>query len=144
MKPINFFTTEEEKKIVEAIAKAEKNTSGEIKVHIDSKSKKEPLERAKKVFEKLNMQNTKDRNGVLFHICIKQRNFSIIGDKGIHEKVSQQFWDEIRNEVITKFQQGIFAEALIDAILKSGEKLKLYFPYQTDDKNEISNEISKD
>src|SRR6478735_3091048 len=87
-----FFTETEQQQIIEAIKQAELNTSGEIRLHIEPTCDGDPYERAQKVFESLGMQTTELKNGVLFYLAYKSKKFAIIGDKGIHEKVSQQFW----------------------------------------------------
>lgn len=139
----NFLSTEEEKKIVEAIQKAEKMTSGEIRVHIDKHTEKNQLERAQEVFYLLKMNETKEKNGVLFHISIENKGFSIIGDEGIDQKVPQNFWNEVKDMVILNFKEKRFTEGLIKGIQMTGELLHHYFPYQKDDLNELPDEISK-
>lgn len=140
----DFLSKQEEDEIVKAITQAEKNTSGEIRVHIETTSKDEPMGRAQKVFHDLNMQQTKDRNAVLFYICLTNKAFVILGDEGIHEKVQQEdFWNGTRELVINHFKQGLYKQGLIYGILKAGSKLKVYFPCDDNDTNELSNEISK-
>lgn len=138
-----FLTPDQEKEIVAAIATAEKNTSGEIRVHIENHTEKPPLERAQEVFQLLEMHKTAARNGVLFYLGVADKNFAIIGDEGIDKVVEDDFWDCTKDAVITQFKKGKFKEGLVDGILKAGERLKKYFPHQDDDENELSNEISK-
>jgi uncharacterized membrane protein len=88
------------------------------------------------------MHATEQKNGVLFYLAYANHKFAILGDKGIHEKVSQQFWDEEKDLLVSYFKQQKFAEGLCLAIAQAGEKLKQYFPYQSDDTNELSNDIS--
>ena len=88
------------------------------------------------------MQKTKLRNGVLFYLSIEDKKFAIIGDVGINAKVSDDFWDEVKNMMLGHFKQGEFAEGLVNGILKSGKQLKEYFPYMEDDINELSDDIS--
>ena len=134
--------TAEEKILVEAIAVAEKNTSGEIRVHIEKACKGEALERAKEVFEKLGMTATEARNGVLIYIAEESHKFAIIGDVGIHEKVGADFWDHSKDLMLAHFKKGEFVEGIKEAVLSCGEALKKYFPYQKNDSNELSNDIS--
>lgn len=134
---------QEEEAIVLAIKNAEKNTSGEIRVHIESTSEKDALDRAKDVFNELKMNETEAQNGVLFYLAVQDHNFAIIGDKGIDEVVPNDFWNSTKDLVITEFKKGDFAEGLIKGIQEAGSKLKEFFPYQTDDVNELSDEISK-
>ena len=138
----SFFTKEEQQKIVAAIREAELNTSGEIRVHIENHCKEEALERAAEVFYNLKMDRTAARNGILFYLAVKDHKFAIIGDEGINREVERDFWNDIKDEMIYNFKENKFAEGLIAGILKCGDKLKKYFPYQNDDVNELSDEIS--
>jgi len=139
----DFLSKTDEQEIVQAIVEAEKNTSGEIRVHIEEHSEKSPLDRAQEVFFELNMNETKDQNGVLFYICVSDKKFAIIGDKGINDAVESDFWDGTKDTVIANFKEGNFKKGLVEGILKAGQQLKHYFPYQSDDTNELSNEISR-
>jgi uncharacterized membrane protein len=139
----DFLSKAEEQEIVLAIVEAEKNTSGEIRVHIEEHTEKSPLERAQEVFFELKMDETQDRNGVLFYVCVSDKKFAIIGDKGINEAVESDFWDCTKDTVIANFKEGNFKKGLVEGILRAGERLKKYFPYQSDDTNELSNEISR-
>lgn len=132
----------EEKKIIKAIQEAERNTSGEIRVHIDAEPSANHLEVAAAVFHSLKMDETKDRNGVLFHVSPKDHNFTVIGDIGIDAVTSDEFWDEIKKTVIKKFKKGNYTKGLTKGIKMAGEALKEYFPFQDDDKNELPDEIS--
>jgi uncharacterized membrane protein len=137
-----FFTNTEQAQIIESIRLAELNTSGEIRLHIEAHCEIEPYERAKIVFEELGMHATEQKNGVLFYLAYDDHKFAILGDKGIHEKVSQQFWDAEKELLLTYFKQSKFVEGICLAIAQAGEKLKEYFPYQSNDTNELSNDIS--
>jgi uncharacterized membrane protein len=139
----DFLTKAEEQNVVEAIRLAEKNTSGEIRVHIEKDNATAPFERAVEVFNELKMYATKDRNGVIIYVAAKSRKFAIFGDKGINEKVASDFWDSTKDIMLSHFKNGNNKQALVDGILKAGEQLKMHFPYQDDDTNELSNEISK-
>ncbi|MDD5492687.1 MAG: TPM domain-containing protein [bacterium] len=125
-----------------AIKAAELQTSGEIRVHLEKKSSAPVLERAKELFYQLGMDKTRDQNGVLIYLVTGEKLFAIIGDEGINKVVPADFWDEIRNIMQDRFKEDKFAEGLEEAIKKVGEKLKVYFPYQADDKNECPDEIS--
>jgi uncharacterized membrane protein len=138
-----FLTKKEEQEIVEAIRVAEKNTSGEIRVHLEKKIDTDAIDRAVEVFNELEMYNTKDANGVLIYVAVKSKQFAICGDKGINKVVPTDFWESTKNIMADHFQNGNFKQGLVDGILKAGEQLKKYFPYQDDDTNELSNEISK-
>ena len=139
----DFLSKAEEQEIVQAIVEAEKNTSGEIRVHIEEHTEKSPLERAQEVFFELKMDETQDRNGVLFYVCVSDKKFAILGDKGINEAVESDFWDCTKDVVIANFKEGNYKKGLVEGILRAGERLKKYFPYQSDDTNELSNEISR-
>lgn len=142
MNPKAFIGKENEKLIAGAIEQAERLTSGEIRVHIESRCGEEVLDRAAWLFSKLKMNETKDRNGVLIYLSVNDRKFAIIGDSGINKVVPEGFWDEIRQIMISHFSKGEFARGIIAGIEKSGQQLKHYFPWQTDDVNELSDEIS--
>lgn len=137
-----FFTREEQQRIVAAIKEAELNTSGEIRVHIENRCKEETIERAAELFYELKMDHTAARNGILFYLAVKDHKFAVIGDEGINRKVEHDFWNDIKDEMIANFKENRFAEGVISGILKCGEKLKTYFPYQDDDVNELNDEIS--
>lgn len=139
----DFLTKEEEQEIVHAIAAAEKNTSGEIRVHLEEHSDKEPLARAQEVFFALKMQETKARNGVLIYIGVHDKHLAIIGDEGINKVVENDFWDCTKDIIVSNFKERQFKKGLVEGVLRAGEQLKKYFPYQSDDTNELSNEISK-
>ncbi len=137
-----FFNEAQQKSIVSAIKSAELNTSGEIQVHIENTCKKDVMDRATEVFASLNMHKTKLRNGVLFYLAIKDKKFAIIGDAGINSAVPENFWTSIKDQMQTEFKQGKFTEGLCDGILKAGDQLKSHFPYQSDDVNELPDDIS--
>lgn len=140
----NFFTKEQQSAIVEAIKEAELNTSGEIRVHLDSRCRKSTLDRAVEVFRMLKMDKTEQRNGVLFYLSVKDRKFAIIGDEGINKVVESDFWEDIKNAMSENFAKGDFVAGLTEGIRRSGAKLKKHFPIQPDDVNELSDEISFD
>jgi uncharacterized membrane protein len=137
-----YFTEENKLQITNAIRVAETNTSGEIRVHIENNCKGDVLDRAAYIFEKLDMHETELRNGVLFYLAVKDHKFAILGDGGINAKVEDDFWDKTKEIVISKLKEGLYAEGLSDGIIKAGNKLKEFFPYQADDVNELSDEIS--
>jgi uncharacterized membrane protein len=139
----NFLTATEEKKVVQAIHEAEKNTSGEIRVHIEKSSKGNALQRAQEVFNQLGMFKTKQRNGVLFYVATDTHQFAILGDEGIDKQVPKDFWQKETSLVINNFRKNKNCEGLCEGITLVGEKLKAFFPYQTDDVDELTNEISK-
>ncbi len=142
MNAVTIFTKSEKKNIIQAIEKAELHTSGEIRLHVEDNCTENPYKRALEVFYLLKMENTKERNGVLLYIAIKDKKLAIIGDQGIHEKVSNDFWDKIIFKLQENFKNEIFAIGTIEAILEIGNQLSTYFPLNNDDKDELTNEIS--
>ncbi len=144
MKAADFFTAKQKAEITEAIKTAERETSGEIRVHIETNCKGDVLDRSAEVFAKLKMHKTKLRNGVLFYLAVENRKFAVIGDAGINKVVHPEFWKTIKDAMEMYFKKGEFTEGLVHGILKAGEQLKSFFRYETDDKNELSDEISFD
>lgn len=139
----DFLTANQEQQIINAIKSAEKNTSGEIRVHIENKTKKPPIKRALEVFNLLKMNKTKQKNGVLFYIAVESKKFAIIGDEGINKVVPNNFWDTEKELVLSHFKKETPATGLELAIIEVGKKLKDFFPYLSNDKNELPDEISK-
>ena len=138
----SFLNEFDEQQIVEAIRNAEQNTSGEIRVHIEKWNEKPPLERAQEVFYLLNMQQTSLQNGILIYIASESKKMAIIGDKGIHAFVGDDFWNAEKNLLIQYFKQEKYADGIAVVVEHVGTKLKEFFPFQTDDKDELTNEIS--
>jgi len=138
-----FLSDEDEAEIIKVIQKAEHATSGEIRVHIESKIATDPVKHAAKVFRQLEMHNTKARNGVLIYIATESKKFVILGDKGINEVVPDNFWNSTRDVMQGHFKLGDFKTGIAEGIEKAGEQLKKYFPREEDDQNELSDEISK-
>lgn len=136
------FNEQEEQQVVQAIKAAEKNTSGEIRVHMENSCKGQVLNRAAQVFKTLKMHETEQRNGVLFYLAVKDRQFAILGDAGINHKVPENFWDDIKENMQELFKKGEFAKGLSEGIAAAGEQLSTHFPYQSDDVNELSDDIS--
>ena len=138
----SFFTNLQKENIKKAVQEAELNTSGEIRVHISKNCSDSALDCASFWFEKLEMHKTELRNGVLFFLSVKDKKFAILGDVGINAKVSSDFWDQIKETILTHFKAQKFEEGLTKGILMAGEQLKAHFPYQKDDVNELSDDIS--
>ena len=142
MKAKDFFTQDEINKIVESIEKAELETSGEIRFHLESNCKGEALNRAIQVFKNLKMHKTELHNGTLIYLATVDKKFAIVGDKGINEKVPDDFWEDVKDEMSEKFKNNEFVDGISNAVLKVGGKLKEYFPYKSDDVNELSDDVS--
>lgn len=143
MKSQPLFSEVDKKKIVNSIKEAEMNTSGEVCVHIEAYCKEaNVLDRASKVFAELSMHKTDLRNGVLFYLATHDRKFAILGDTGINQKVPTNFWECIKERMADKFRKGLFTEGLSEGIIEAGLQLKKHFPRASDDKNELSDDIS--
>lgn len=138
----DLFSGEDEQSIKQAIMNAELDTSGEIRVHIENTCNGDVMDRAAYVFEKLKMHKTNLRNGVLIYLAVKNRKFAIIGDKGINAIVPDNFWDDIKQIMLDHFRDGDFTKGITEAVTMAGKQLKSHFPYQSDDQNELSDEIS--
>lgn len=137
------FDDKEKQFVEDAIAQAELNTSGEIKVHIENDCRdRSVLDRASNIFSILQMNETKLRNGVLFYMATNRREFAIFGDKGINAAVPSDFWQSIILKMETNFKKGKFDQGFVDGILMAGDKLREHFPYQSDDVNELPDQIT--
>ncbi len=139
----SFLTASQEKEVIEAIRVAEKQTSGEIRVHLENFKGEDVENRAKEVFHLLKMDVTKLRNGVILYVAINLKQFYIYGDKGIHTKVGDSFWINTRDELLEAFIKGDFSVGLSNGILQIGKALKTHFPWDITDINELPDEISK-
>lgn len=144
MKADTFFTADQKREIFSAITEAEKETSGEIRVHIETSCSEDVLDRAAWIFRKLGMDKTAERNGVLFYLAVSDRKFAVIGDAGINSKVPEGFWDCIKELLVKEFRDGRFTVGLSQGILLAGRQLKSHFPFRKDDVNELTNDISFD
>ncbi|MBS1960384.1 MAG: TPM domain-containing protein [Bdellovibrionales bacterium] len=132
------------KHIVEAIRSAENSTSGEIRVHI-SRSKKETIamDAAKAHFFDLKMQETRERNAILLYINSKLKTYAVFGDEGIHQKVGQEFWEQLTREIRSAIQNKDITAGIVFAVREIGQALKAHFPARRDDKNELGDEITE-
>jgi len=139
----NFISADDEQEIVDAIREAEKNTSGEIRIHMERSASSDPLNRAAEVFQLLKMNNTRARNGVLIYIAVESRVFVILGDEGINQVVPDGFWKSTRDVMREPFKKGEFKKGIIEGILMAGEQLQKYFPREPDDENELPDDISR-
>ena len=135
-------TNDEKSRLINAILRAEENTSGEIRVHLQRKAKGYIYESAAKKFEKLGMTKTQHRNGVLIYVALNDKKFAIIGDSGLHLNLHKHFWDNTAEAMTKHFKDGDIIGGIEKGIEKAGDELKKYFPYKDDDVNELSNEIS--
>ncbi|SNY92977.1 TPM domain-containing protein [Flagellimonas pacifica] len=138
-----FLTADEEQEIVNAILEAEKNTSGEIRVHIEATAKMDHFSRAQQIFHFLKMGNTKDENGVLLYVAVEDKKFVIYGDSGIDRAVPKGFWDNTKNIIASHFKKGDFKQGIVEGVLMAGKELNDHFPWDHTDTNELSDAISK-
>lgn len=142
MKQKEFLAALDQQRIVDAIAEAEKRTSGEIRVHVQRKAGQDIREFAERTFERLGMTKTALRNGVLLFIASEEQRFVILGDSGIDEKVPAGFWDEIAARLTIRFKNGEFTDGIVEAISSAGEHLGRLFPRSAGDVNELSDQIN--
>jgi len=142
MQQKEFIASLDQPRIVEAINAAELMTSGEVRVHVQPKAGGEIREVAERTFERLGMTKTALRNGVLLFIACEEQRFTILGDRGIDEKVPAGFWDEIAAKLTIRFQQGELTDGIVEAIQSAGEQLGAYFPRAEGDVDELANEIN--
>ncbi len=140
---VSFLTVSQEQQVIDAIRIAEKQTSGEIRVHLEEYDQANVYERAQEVFHLLKMDNTKLENGVILYVAVNLKQFVVYGDAGIDQLVEADFWNSTRDVIQDQFKQQHFAEGLVKGIAQIGEVLKKHFPWDVDDANELSDEISK-
>ncbi len=138
-----FFTVEEKQKIVNTVCESEKMTSGEIRIFVESRcSYVDAIDRATELFYKLEMDKTRERNGVLLYVAMTDRQLAVFGDEGIHNKVGSEYWNKEVKKMISRFNKNDYAAGICEVITDIGEALTQYFPYNNDtDKNELPDEI---
>lgn len=144
VKASEFFSREQQEQMLEAIKEAERSSSGEIRIHIETSCSEDTLDRAAWIFSKLGMDKTAERNGVLFYLAVSEKKFAVIGDRGINSVVPPGFWDKIIRLLKVAFGEGKFTEGLTEGIMLAGRQLKEHFPRQSDDINELPDSISFD
>ncbi len=139
-----FLSDDDLEAIMRAVAEAERHTSAEIRVHLDHASPGDALQRAIKIFERLGMHKTAHRNGVLVYISVTDRKLAIVGDKGIHERVGEEYWQGLVAGVLERMRQQGPRDGLEHALAEVGRALGHHFPRRPGDKNELSDEVSFD
>jgi len=138
----DFFTEAENSQIVQAIRDAERMTSGEIRVFVEHRCRfVHAMDRAMEVFAKLQMHQTQNSNGVLVYVAVRDRQFAILGDDGIHQKVGSGFWDSQAAIMRQHFSGNRFVEGISACVSSIGEALQRYFPYESDDQNELPDDV---
>jgi uncharacterized membrane protein len=138
----DFLNSDERKRVAQAIGEAERLTSGEIRVHIEEHIEEDVLDHAAFVFEELGMQHTAERNGILIYVSVADRLVAVIGDKGINDRVPSGYWNGIVGLLKLHFAAGRHADGLCEAVYQVAAKLQEFFPRRSDDRNELSNEVS--
>lgn len=141
MKAIEAFSQADRGKVKEAVARAERLTSGEVRVFIEDTTADSPLDRAAFLFGQLGMDKTAERNGVLIYLAFSDRKYAVIGDYGIHEKVGDEFWERLRSAMHAQFCQGNIVDGLVHAVDEAGKALSVHFPYLKSDTNELPDDI---
>ena len=141
---VKYLNKQSRVEIISAIRRAEHKTSGEIRVHVRHKCKEDVLEEARKIFHRLRMHKTKHKNAVLIYVALDSRQFAILGDRGIHEKVGDLFWNETRDKMRALFAEGRIWGAIIAGVMDAGQKLKVFFPAKKGNKNELPDTLTKD
>ena len=138
-----FFSKEDNEKIVQSIRDSEKQTSGEIRVFVESKCRfMDSLHRAVEIFAKFKMQNTAQRNAVLVYVAIEDRQLAVYGDAGIHQKTGDDYWKAAVDNMVSHFNKENYADGISHCVTMIGQALKEHFPYDKDlDKNELPDEI---
>jgi uncharacterized membrane protein len=144
MRARDFISRLEQDKIVHAIQQAEKQTSGEIRVFISRHEVPDPLAAAQEQFHRLAMEKTRERNGVLIFVAPRSRKFAVIGDRGVHERCGEVFWQELAGQMKQLFQEQNFSGGLLHAITRAGRLLGEHFPRRPDDENELPDKIEHD
>jgi uncharacterized membrane protein len=139
----SLFSDEESARIVDAIRKTERQTSGEIRVFIESRCRfVDPLDRAAEIFWNLKMDHTAHRNAVLLYVAVKDHQFAIFADTGIHQKLGDVFWQKEVNLMTRHFRENHYLEAILNVIHDTGHALQSHFPFDPNaDKNELPDDI---
>ncbi len=138
-----FFSEDEKKQIVAAVRDAERRTSGEVRVFVESHCRfVDPLDRAAEIFFALKMNETDDRNAVLLYLAMKDRQLAVFGDEGIHKKVGTDYWNKEIKLLISNFNTAHYGDGISQCVKDIGEALHQYFPFDNDtDKNELPDDI---
>jgi uncharacterized membrane protein len=138
-----FFSQEEKQQLVQAIQEAEKQTSGEVRVFVESKCRfVDALDRAREIFFRLKMNETEQRNATLIYVAVGDHQAAVFGDEGIHQKVGAKYWEDEVKKMLLHFKKQHLADGICEAVSDLGKALQFYFPYNRDtDKNELPDEI---
>lgn len=146
MRPDAFVEALDDERVVSAIREAESRTRAEIRVHVTDRAVADPSEAAVKTFERLGMTRTAERNAILLFVAPDSQSFSILGDRGIHERCGDEFWSAVAEAMREEFRGGRFTEGIVAGIVKVGEELARHFPRHEGegDRNELPDAVSRD
>jgi uncharacterized membrane protein len=138
------FSSDDLEAIAAAVAAAERQTSGEIRVHLERRLSAgvETLARAAEIFARLRMHETADRNGVLIYLAVEAHKLAILGDAGVHARVGDGYWQAVRDAMLERLRRGAAREAVVHAVTDVGLVLQKFFPRRPDDDNELSDRVS--
>lgn len=137
-----FFTPEQQQLMVQTIQQAEKNTSGEVRFYVESKCEYvDPVDRAKELFFSLKMEQTKDRNAVLLYMAMDDHQLALFADEGIYQRLGAKYWNDEVKKIITHFTKEDYTGGVCHVISDIGSALQKEFPYESNDKNELPDEI---
>lgn len=137
------FNEEENHLIVKSIRQAEKRTSGEVRVYVESRCRfMDAIDRAAEIFFSLKMEQTEERNAVLVYVAIKDHQLAVFADEGIYKRTGQDYWNKVVSEMIATFNKQDYAKGIAECVIQIGEALNTHFPYDRDtDKNELPDQI---
>ena len=142
MRTREFLSKLEHDRIVQTIREAESKTSGEIRVFVQrGKLKSDPLAAAQKKFRQLRMHKTHESNAVLIFVVPRAHKFAVVGDKAIHEKCGDEFWQRVVTRMRTHFQNENFSDALVEAIKEIGSVMASHFPKTLGNANELPDDV---
>jgi uncharacterized membrane protein len=144
MKPKDLISRLDDRRIVDAIAAAERSTSGEIRVCISQHPQPDALSAARRQFCRLKMERTKRRNGVLIYFVPHTRQFAVWGDVAVHEKGGDDLWREVVTGMTPMLKEGKYTEAVVFSVQRVGEVLARHFPPDPADRNELPDRLSRD
>jgi len=136
------FSPDDETRIERAISEAERQTSSEIRIHVEQVCNEDTLVHARKIFHTLKMHKTEERNAVLLYVALDDHKLALYGDEGIHATLGVRYWSNIIDIIVRKARDGDLAGGIVDGIEQLGQVLKKYYPYTDGDIDELDNAIS--
>jgi uncharacterized membrane protein len=138
-----YFSPEELQLVVQAVREAERQTSGEVRVFVESRCRYvDPIHRAAELFFGLKMEMTDQRNAVLVYLAMRDHQFAVFADEGIYREMGADYWNEEAAKMLDAFKKESYADGLVTVVKDIGEALKTHFPYDhKGDKNELPDDI---